>query len=150
MIDFTNVIRIDKAPEEVYAYLSDLEHTPEWNWAISETSKTTPGPARVGTRYRQTRTVPRSATEELEIVALEPDSHIELEGTLAQFEARISYRLDERSGRTHVTNHVTLEAPGALRLAEPLLAPRIENAVASNLKDLKTILESPTRQTIDR
>lgn len=150
MINFTNVIHIDRAPEDVYAYLADLEHTPEWNWAISETRKTTPGQVRVGTRYRQTRTVPKPATEELEIIALEPGSHIEVEGGLAQFEARISYRLEERNGRTHVTNSVTLEAPGALRLAEPLLAPRIKGAVAGNLGDLKTILESPARQQIDR
>jgi len=44
MISFTNTIHIDRPMEEVYAYLSDLEHTPEWNWAITETKKATSGP----------------------------------------------------------------------------------------------------------
>lgn len=146
MIDFTNVVHINRAVRDVYAYLADLEHTPEWNWAITETRKTTPGPIRVGTRYRQSRTVPFPATEELQIVALDPDSHIEVEGTLARFEARISYRLEERAGRTELTNSVALEATGALRLAAPVFGPRIQSAVADNLADLKARLESAARQ----
>lgn len=142
MINFTNVIYIDRDPSDVYAYLADLEHTPEWNWAITETTKTTPGPIQVGTRYRQRRSSPRPATEELEIAALEPDSHIEIVGTLAQFDARIGYHLTGVAGLTELTNSVALESSGALRLAEPLFGPRIEGAVAANLADLKHKLEA--------
>jgi uncharacterized membrane protein len=58
MTNVTNTILINRPVDEVYAFLADLEHTPEWNWAISETKKTTPGPVAVGTRYRQSRSVP--------------------------------------------------------------------------------------------
>ena len=61
MISFTKTIHINRPIDEVYAYLADLEHTPEWNWAITETKKTTPGPVAVGTRYRQSGSVPRPA-----------------------------------------------------------------------------------------
>ena len=142
MISFTNTIQIDRPIEEVYAYLSDLEHTPEWNWAITETKKTTSGPTTVGTRYRQSRSVPQAGTEVLEITALETGRHIEVVGTLAQFPARLSYRLDGMESGTELTNTVNLEPQGALRLVAPVLGNRIKRAVADNLGQLKSRLES--------
>lgn len=142
MINFTNTLHINRPVDEVYAYLSDLEHTPEWNWAINETRKTTPGPATVGTRYRQTRSVPQPGTEILEVTALETNEHIEVEGTLAQFAARLTYHLDERDGGTELTNTVNLEASGAVRLIAPALRNRINRAVADNLNELRNRLET--------
>ena len=141
MIDFTNTIHINRPVKDVYAYLSDLEHTPEWNWAITKTKKATSGPAAVGTRYRQTRSVPRPGTEMLEITALEMDRLIEVQGTLAQFNARLSYHLAERSAGTDLTNAVQLEANGALRFLTPVLSKQIQRAVADNLDQLKSRLE---------
>lgn len=141
MIDFANTIHINRPVNEVYAYLSDLEHTPEWNWAITKTKKATPGPTAVGTRYRQTRSVPRPGTEMLEITALEVDQLIEVQGTLAQFRAHLGYRLTERVAGTDLTNTVQLEANGALRLLTPVLGKQIQRAVADNLDQLKSRLE---------
>ena len=141
MISFTNTIRINRSPSDIYAYLSDLEHTPEWNWAIAETTKTTQGPVAIGTRYRQTRTVPAPATESLEISSLDANRHIEVQGTLAAMRARLDYELTEVGDGTEIVNTVQLEPQGALRLAGPIVGPRIKSAVASNLADLKTRLE---------
>lgn len=142
MITFTNTIRINRPVEDVYDYLSDIEHTPEWNWAITETKKTTPGPIDVGTKFLQTRTTPRPATETIEITALEPHRHIEIEGTLADLPASLSYDLIGDAAGTDLANTVNLEPSGMLRLAAPLLGPRIKHAVASNLNDLKILLEA--------
>ena len=147
MISFTNTIHINRPVAEVYAYLSDLEHTPDWNWAITKTKKTTPGPVTVGTHYRQTRSVPQPGTEILEITALETSQVIEVRGTLAQFAAHLSYHLDERNGRTELTNTVNLEANGALRLVAPALSRRIKGAVAENLDELKRRLEVSVNRT---
>ena len=59
MVQFSNTVEIARPRSEVFAYLADLEHTPEWNWAITETRKVTSGPVGVGTVYQQTRSVPR-------------------------------------------------------------------------------------------
>jgi uncharacterized membrane protein len=142
VINFTNTIQINRPIEDVYAYLSDLTHTPEWNWAIQETRQITPGPTAVGTRYRQTRNVPRPATEVLEITNLETDRHIELEGTLAQFSAHLSYQLDATERGTQITNAVALDPQGAVRLFAPVAGSRIKRAVADNLSQLKNLLET--------
>ena len=141
MIDFTNTVVVDRPISEVYDYLSDLERVPDWNWAIESTQQVTPGPVRVGTRYRQTRTVPRLATETLEVVGLEPNRSIEIEGTLAGLPAQLQYELEPAGATTVVRNRVRLTVSGALQLAAPILSGRIRGAVASNLDDLKTQLE---------
>ena len=141
MIDFTNTIRIERPIDEVFSYLSDLERIPEWNWAIAETTKITPGPIAVGTRYRQARAVPRPATELLEITAFDPNRRIEVRGVLAEMAAHLTYLLQEDSSGTVVTNAVSLDADGPIRLLAPILSRRIAGAVASNLNDLKTQLE---------
>ena len=141
MITFTNTVRVNRAIEDVYAYLSDLEHTPEWNWAITETRKITPGPRRVGSRYQQTRSVPRHATEILEITALEENRLVEVRGTLASFGAYLIYRLHSTGSGTEIANAVRLEPSGALQLAAPLLGARIGRSVAHNLGQLRINLE---------
>jgi uncharacterized membrane protein len=146
MITFTNVIHIERSVEQVYAYLSDLENTPRWNWAITETKKSTPGPIAVGTRYRQTRSVPRQTTEYLEISALEPNRRIEVQGTLAQLPAHLIYELNETETGTELVNTVRLEPQGALRLVGSILGSRIEHAVAENLGTLEALLESDSER----
>lgn len=141
MITFTNTVSIDRPAADIYAYLRDLENVPEWNWAITETTKTTHGPIAVGTRYRQTRTIPQPASETLEITTLNPNVHIEIQGTLAALAARVRYDLTEVDGGTTVANTVNLEPHGPLRLAGPVLRSRIKKAVAANLNDLKARLE---------
>jgi uncharacterized membrane protein len=141
MISFTNMIHVNRPAADVYDYLLDLEHIPEWNWAVTETKKATPGPAGVGSRYVQTRSVPRPGTEILEITALRTGRHIEVQGTLAGFAACLSYDLETTEGGTALTNTVTLEPDGALRLVAPLLGVQIRRAVADNLGQLKARLE---------
>lgn len=141
MISFTNSIAIDRPISEVYSYVSDLVNTPKWNWAITKTEKMTPGPVAVGTRYRQTRSVPHPASETLEITAADQDERIVVEGTLAGIAARLSYRLDPAGTGTSLTNQVTLEPSGPSRLIAPFVRARIEAAVAANLGALKELLE---------
>ena len=144
MISFTNTIHVNRPPEAVYAYMADLEHTPDWNWAITDTTKITAGPVAVGTRYAQTRSVPRPGTEMLEITTLENGRHIEVQGTLARFTARLNYHIEQEDEGAQLTNTVNLETQGALRLISPMLGSNIKRAVADNLNELKARLETRT------
>lgn len=142
MIRFTNTIEIDRPVAEVFAYLTDLEHTPEWNRAISRTRKVSAGDPRVGTVYEQTRTTPGPATERLRITAIEPDVLLEVQGELASLPALLRYRLRGAGSGTTLVNHVEIRPRAALRLLAPVVGPRIERAVAGNLAVLKTKLEN--------
>ncbi|MGH3401171.1 MAG: SRPBCC family protein [Streptosporangiaceae bacterium] len=142
MQTFENIVTIQKPAEEVFAFLADFENIPKWNYAIEETKKASDGPVRVGTRYRQTRSVPGRSVESFEVTVFEPARRLAMYGQVGPFQATISYELEARAGATRLVNHVELDPSKAmLRLAAPLATPRIKAAVAQNLGELRLILE---------
>jgi hypothetical protein len=62
-------------------------------------------------------------------------------GSLGPFDATIDYRLEGEGRSTRLHNDVELDADGAVRLIQPLLAGRIRREVSANLEVLKSILE---------
>lgn len=142
MQTFDNTLTIQRPAEEVFAFLADFENIAKWNYAIDETHKTSPGPVAVGTRYRQTRSVPSRSVESFEVTVFEPARRLAMHGQIGPFRATISYELEARAGGTRLVNNVELDASQAmLRLAAPLATPRIKAAVAQNLGKLRLILE---------
>lgn len=142
MISFQNQVEIERNVEQVFSYIADLENIPQWNYAIGETRKVTPGPPSVGSRYRQKREIPSPSEEQLEIVEMRPNEKLVIEGELGPFQARMGYELDGDGESTHLTNKVELTATGTARLLAPLVGGQIRKAVAANLEELRTRLES--------
>jgi carbon monoxide dehydrogenase subunit G len=142
MSSFTNIVTIDRPARVVFAFLADLENVPRWNYAITETRKTTSGDVGVGTMYEQTRSIPAPTREQLTITEFEPDRRITVVGALARFPARLEYTMEERDGRTRLSNTVDLQLAGAVRLLGGIAAGRIRSAVAENLNTLKQVLEA--------
>ena len=137
---FTNTITIDRPPATVFAYLANLENLPEWNYALAETRKLTPGPVGVGSRYLQTRTIPVHAEEMLEITEFVQNQKLTIDGTLNSFPATVTYTLDPTGNTTTLTNTIDLRTPGALNLLAPIALSRIKSAVAANLAELQQTL----------
>jgi Polyketide cyclase / dehydrase and lipid transport len=142
MPTFENTVTIQRPAGEVFAFLADFENIPAWNYAIEDTTKTSTGPVGVGTRYRQTRSIPRRSTEDFEVTVFEPTSRLAIHGQIGPFQATISYVLDAAAGATRLVNSVELNpSQPRLRLLAPVVTPRIKAAVAQNLGKLKLILE---------
>lgn len=140
---FENTVTIQKPAGEVFAFLADFENIPKWNYAIEETTKASAGPVGVGTRYRQTRSIPSRTTEDFEVTVFEPASRLAIHGHIGPFQATISYVLDAAAGSTRLVNSVELNpTQPKLRLLAPVVTPRIKAAVAQNLGKLKVVLES--------
>ena len=53
-----HTVEIDRSPEDVFAYLDQLDRHGEWQESIIETTIETDGPTRVGTRVTDKRKVP--------------------------------------------------------------------------------------------
>ena len=142
MQTFENTVTIQRPAEEVFAFLADFENIPKWNYAIEETHKASAGPVGVGTRYRQTRSIPGRSVEDFEVSVFEPARRLAIQGQIGPFQAQISYELEAAAGATRLVNNVELDpSRAALRLVAPLAAPKIKAAVAQNLGKLKLVLE---------
>ncbi len=140
-MQFDNVVAINRPTAEVFAFLSEFENVPLWNYAISDTRRIDTGPLGVGARYTQVRTIPSHASEAFEVTAFRPDRLIAIRGRLGPFRAESSYRLDDTGGSTLLTNSMRLEATGVRRLAAGLAGSQVRSAVAANLAALKRLLE---------
>jgi uncharacterized protein YndB with AHSA1/START domain len=139
---FENTVMIARPIEDVFAFLSDLENIPKWNYAIVETRKISEGPVGVGTTYHQVRSVPSRSEERLEITTYNPPRQLQIRGQLGPFASRLIYALDAIPEGTRVTNTVELELGGPGRLLERVAVPRVREAVAANLRKLKELLET--------
>jgi len=144
-MQFSNTVAINRRRDEVFAYLSDFENIPAWNYAIDRTRQIGTGPVGVGTRYTQTRTLPRPSDETFEVVTFAPPDRLAIRGTLGPFQADSEYLLEDAGGTTILTNSMTLEASGLMRLAASLAGSRVQKAVAENLQALKVLLERDAR-----
>jgi uncharacterized protein YndB with AHSA1/START domain len=143
MQTFENTVTIQRPAEEVFAFLADFENIPRWNYAIEETKKASAGPVGLGTRYRQTRSVPGQSVEGFEVTVFEPARRLVIDGQIGPFQATISYELEAVAGATRLVNTVELDpSHTTLRLAAPLATSRIKAAVAQNLSKLRLILEA--------
>jgi uncharacterized protein YndB with AHSA1/START domain len=145
----TNTITINRRPAEVFAFLADFENVPRWNYAISETRKIAGGPVGVGSRFRQTRTLPTRSEETFAVTEFEPDRRLSIQGTLGPFQGEITYLLEPAGNATALTNTMNLQPSGPLRLVAPLAASRVKSAVAANLDVLKQTLERGGRADDD-
>lgn len=143
METFESTVTVRRPVEVVFAFLADFENVPMWNVAIERTTKVTSGPLGVGTRYRQIRTTPRRRQEAFEVTVFDPPRRVAIEGEIGPFRARLGYLLEPVGEETRLTNTAELE-PSSVpsRLLAPLAASRIKAAVATNLNQLKLVLES--------
>lgn len=138
---FSNTVTIGRSAHEVFGFVSELENVPRWNHAIVETRKTSDGPVGVGTEYRQIRSLPNRSEETLRVTELEPDRRLAVRGRLGPFAGTLVYEFEDLGGMTRLTNTAELEARGVMRVAAPLASRRVRDAVASNLRTLKDLLE---------
>ena len=139
---FSNTVTIRRPPSEVFAYLAEPANIPKWNYAITASQQVTPGPVGVGTRLRQTRSIPRPGVEELEVTEFVPDRRLAFHGDAGPLTGTLVYETEAVPEGTRLTNWADLEGRGALGVLAPLASTRVREAVAVNLDRLRERLES--------
>jgi uncharacterized membrane protein len=138
MLEFENTIRIDRPVEEVFAFLSDFENIPKWNYYVLEVRQLSEGLIGVGTTYHQVR---KSDQQDLRIIEFEPGHTVAVK-TLPQSSPDLEMRftLYEEGITTRVRDEWKLNT-GRPAIFERLAGGRIKSAVAENLAKLKELLE---------
>jgi polyketide cyclase/dehydrase/lipid transport protein len=124
--------------DEVFAYLSDVEHGPQYISGQREAHQTSPGPMRLGTTFASTGTfLRRSGTNT--VTEYELDRRLAWQETSGA-RATTAWRFEPTSGSTRVTFTRVSEASGLLRLAEPLRAKLANSQIEHDLGALKELL----------
>jgi carbon monoxide dehydrogenase subunit G len=138
MLEFENTIRIHRPIAEVFAFLSDFENIPKWNYYVLEVRKRSNGPIGVGTIYHQVR---KTDEQDFRITELIKNQAVAIK-TLPQSSLALEMRftLYDEGGATLIRDEWKLDT-GQPALLERLAAGKIKSAVAENLVKLKELLE---------
>jgi uncharacterized membrane protein len=141
MIEFRNEITIHQPVEEVFAFTSDFENLPKWNYYVLEVEKKSDDPTGKGTEYHQRRQSDEQDFSITEYRAGEKVAVKTLPGSQPAFERRMTFI--DQGGATRIVDEWKLETgkPGIL---ERLAANQVKQAVYENLEKLKELLETGT------
>jgi len=138
--------RIDAPAPAVFALATDLDGWAGYIKAIKKVERLTPGPVRVGTRFRETRVMfGREATEEMEFTSLEPDRGYALAAASCGCDYLSTFRFEPEGAGTRLT--VTFEGrPRTIgaKLMAPLfwfMRGTMRKCLEQDLRDLKAAAE---------
>jgi uncharacterized protein YndB with AHSA1/START domain len=146
VITFETEVRIDRAVEEVFAYVSDPLNLPRWNSAVQAVRKTSAGQSGVGSTYSMERALPAGrAVNELAVVANEPPRTFAIRTTAGPTPFRYRYQLSAEKGETLVKLEAEVELPGAAGFLPQLARRLVKKGVNDNFATLKQILETARR-----
>lgn len=138
MLEFENTIHIDCPIDEVFAFLSNFQNIPKWNYYVLEVRQLSEGPTGIGTTYHQVR---KTDEQNFRITEFEANRTVAVK-TLPQssptFERQ--FVLYEEGHTTRIRDEWKLDT-GTPAVLERLTGRRIQSAVAENLAKLKELLE---------
>jgi uncharacterized membrane protein len=138
VLEFENAIPIDRPIDEVFAFLSDFENIPKWNYYVLEVRQLSESPIGIGTTYHQLR---KTDQQDFHIIEFEPNNTVAVK-TLPQsspsFERR--FTLYEEGDTTQIRDQWKLDT-GRPALLERLARGRVKSAVSENLRKLKELLQ---------
>jgi uncharacterized protein YndB with AHSA1/START domain len=123
--------RVERPQEEVFDYLADLDHEPEWNPDASNVVRTTPGEVGLGTVWEEDfRRVGHYVTT---IDRFERPRAVSFDARNPRTDARVAFLLSAAAdSATDVSCVVELTMKGPTRLLEALMGGSIRRRIESS------------------
>jgi uncharacterized protein YndB with AHSA1/START domain len=146
MAAITDTVEIARRPEDVFAYIDDLERHGEWQEEIVSVRVEGGGPTKVGTRAIERRKVPgREQTVTYEITEHDPPRTFAFHGTDGPIRPVGKGTIEPLDGgaRSRFTIEFDFEAPGiGGKLLRPIALAQARKAIPKGQQRLKERLES--------
>jgi uncharacterized membrane protein len=140
-VRFDLEVTIARPVEDVFAYVSDPAHLPEW-----QESALAADWIERGKRFRERRTfLGRTAEVELEVTAYEQDRRFDVKSVSGpvRFEIRHAFAATDEGTSLQLTAEAAVG--GALRVAAAMAKKQAERQFRSDLERLKEVLEEERR-----
>ena len=144
MTAIRETVEIARSPEDVFAYLDDLERHGEWQGQIISVERETEGPTRVGSRATDLRKVPGGPRKfTYEITAHEPPRTSSFRVVNGPIRPVGSVAVEPAGdGRSRVTLELDFEGHGFGKLLLPLVRRDARKQVPKDQQRLKERLET--------
>jgi uncharacterized membrane protein len=137
-------IEINRPLKEVFNYVSDVGHFPEWTAHTLEVRKDTAGPPQQSDRFTLTiKSLGRRFETPYERISYEPNRRYTDQAVGGPIpNQRWDYTFQEVPGGTRLRRAVEAKPGGLLRLLEPLQKRSAQRQLRKDLQTLKDLLEA--------
>lgn len=139
-------IEISRRPEDIFSYVTDPSHLPEWQESVVSVRREGDAPTAVGSRAVVTRRVGRmERAMTMELTELNPPISWAVRGVDGPIRGNVKGTIEPLGDgeRSRVTMALELEGHGIGRLLVPLVArPQARREMPRNQQKLKERLES--------
>ena len=133
---------ISCSPQEVFEFITTSDNAPNIVPSVKSMVKLTEGPARLGTRYRETRLMNgKEAHAELEVVEYEPVQKYAMRNVTEGIETVYRYRFHPEADGTRVDLVCEVKAGGLKKVMLPLVVSVLKKEDGDHLQRLKKALE---------
>jgi carbon monoxide dehydrogenase subunit G len=141
-IRYELAVEIARPPGEVWAYLADPTHLPEWQADVEEVRNAPGGPLGEGATFTEVRSfLGKRAESTLEVTTAEPGRELSLATVSGPVQVSIRHRLEPTGEGTHVLVEADADAGKLFGLGGPLLRRAAERRARSDFERLKAVLE---------
>ncbi|WP_257988241.1 MULTISPECIES: SRPBCC family protein [Bacillus] len=143
MADFQTSITIDKPLNEVFAFMVNLENSPDFMPNLIKSEKITDGPISAGTKYLETRYISgRQTVAEVVFTEFNENRSYTVKSETNGLGVVFDYNFQEVDEATRIEFAATIETSGfIMKLTKPLLVKMIKREDGNQLQYLKDILE---------
>jgi hypothetical protein len=143
-MDFEFTVVVECPLDRGFAFFREVDrHAGEEGTVVPVYDKITPGPVRVGTRYREVVKVFPFASGEMisEVTHFEPGHCLGYQFSGLGMDGDLMYFLKEVAGSTEVVQRQSLQPRGLLKVFSPLLGRMFAAAAGHRLESIKGLLE---------
>ena len=143
MRSFTYATHIERAPEQVWAYMMDFSQAPRWRTLVRSIEVLTPGPLRVGSELRVMFDIMGKVRTATSVIwAFEPARRFGVRNTEQNVTGVFEYTLRPDRGGTAVTFSCDVRPHGFMWLLLPWLLKGNRIRYVEQLPNLKKELEA--------
>jgi carbon monoxide dehydrogenase subunit G len=145
MIPIQGSVEIRRPVETVFEFLSDLGNAPKWQRGVIESRRTSEGPMRVGTQFRETvRTMGMRFEALCEVTAFDPPRKFSMtaDGRLIHYEGDFHFEPIAGGEATRLSVSASIKMKGLWRVLEWMAGREIRKESLAELEGIKNALEA--------
>ncbi len=135
-------ITIGKPIDEVFAYVADPLHNPEWISSVNAVKQTSAGPLGVGTTFAQeVDAMGYKGQASVEVTAYDPPHAFALSAVGGPLPYTMTYTFVEAPVGTDLKLAGAYEATGSMRMANQIILNFARKALLDDMAALKKLME---------
>jgi hypothetical protein len=150
IIRIVTEVMIDRQPDDVFAFITDVGNNPQWQRGMREAHFTSGQPLRVGSTYAQvTSFMGRRIESRFEVIDYVPGRLVTGATTVSPVPITFSRIVTPARGGARVTAIVEGRPHGIFALASPIVRRMIGASLTRDYSNLKHLLEGRSSLTAE-